>query len=440
MKGLLGWVKSNLLIVVPLLLAVIALPVAIYFSSGWNKKIHDKVDADVKTAESSLNAKVSYSIPQSVPGKPPISASAVPNATANAKARELLEEAVNDSAEVREIVVTHNSQGKDRQMLIGGGGSIERLFPEPGSVSESVALREKLHKTRPQTYQQMLADHGAGAPPNAENVLARLVAARDEEVSRLLSTRVEQKLTAEEEDQIREKLSAMRVERYRTDARSLSFYATNDVFDPPLEWKTTDLPEMDLAWDWQHTYWMHCDILDAIEKANTDRLTGVRRTVETAPVKRVESIRIKPLFAPKDDRPGGEPVTSEPVAEDLTVAVAPDYSERHTGRAAWPTKPNGFFDIREAEVTLIADSASLPRIIDAFNSTNFMTITAMAMADHDAHADLGAGYYYGAADLVRVRLTVETVWIRSWVKRYMPPVVREKMGIAPDPAPTPEGA
>ena len=57
MKGLLGWVKSNLLIVVPLLLAVIALPVAIYFSSGWNKKIHDKVDADVKTAESRPNEK-----------------------------------------------------------------------------------------------------------------------------------------------------------------------------------------------------------------------------------------------------------------------------------------------------------------------------------------------------------------------------------------------
>ena len=43
MKGLLGWVKSNLLIVVPLVLAIIAMPVGIYFSSGWNKKIREKV-------------------------------------------------------------------------------------------------------------------------------------------------------------------------------------------------------------------------------------------------------------------------------------------------------------------------------------------------------------------------------------------------------------
>ncbi|MCA9282340.1 MAG: hypothetical protein H6812_00920 [Phycisphaeraceae bacterium] len=443
MKGLLGWVKSNLLIVVPLVLAIIAMPVGIYFSSGWNKKIREKVSADVRQAESSLNAKVTYTIPQSVPGEKEINVSLVPNATANARAKELLEQVVADSAEVREIVVSHNSKGKDGQLLIGGPGSPDRLFPEPAGESQRVSLLEKLHKSRPQTYQKMLADHGAGAPPNAENVLARLVAARDEEVSRILSTRVEQKLTAEEEQQIRERLSAMRVERYRTDARSLSFYATNAIFDPPLEWNSRDLPEMDLAWDWQHTYWMHCDIFDAIEKANTNPRTGVRETVEYAPVKRVESIRIRPLFAPKDDRGGpntGEPAPTETVAEDLTQAIAPDYSERHTGRIAWPSKPNGFFDIREAEVTLIADSASLPRIIDAFNSTNFMTVASTTIVDHDAHADLASGYYYGAADLVRVRLTLETIWIRAWVKRFMPPVVRERLGVAPDPASEPEGA
>lgn len=441
MKGLLGWVKSNLLIVVPLVLAIIALPLAIYFSSGWNKKIRTEVDAEVKKATQSLNATVNYDIPTTVPGVQPISKRMVPNATATAKAQQLLNEVVTDSARAREIVVEENALNKDRQMLIGGPGSSQPLFPQPASESDRVTLLERLYKTRPDTYAKMLAESGAGAPPNAENVMARLVALRDEEVNRILSTRVEQKLTPEEEQQVRERLSAQRVERYQADARRISFYATPEVFDPPVRWNSTDLPSIETAWDWQHMFWIHADIIDAIERANSDSLTEVRQSVENAPVKRVESISVQPLFSPETDRgapsPADAPPSTGPVSEDLTQPVAKDYSERHTGRIAWPKAPNAFFDIREAQVTLIADSSELPRIIDAFNSTNFMTVVGMTFSDHDAHADLQQGYYYGPADLVRVRLRIETIWLRSWIKQFMPPTVRERLGIAPDPEPAP---
>ncbi len=447
MKGVLGWVKSNLLIVIPLLIAVLAAPVMIYFSSGWNAKIRTKSTADTIAAMNSLDVTVNYELPQTVPGQPPISVRMNPNKSANERGGSLLEDIVLDSGKVRDIAIDHNRRGKPETLLIGGGGSAEKLFPAAPNESERVRLLTKLASVRPQAYEKLLADANAGSPPSGDNLRARLQSLRDEEVNRIVSARVEQKLTAEEEAQIRERLSAERMDIYQRAARELSFYASVGVFQPPVAPVAGRFPTIEHAWDWQHIFWIHSDVIAALAKANSDRLTGWL-PVTQAPVKRVVSVSVKPIFAPAEsDRPGSsgpggsdqptDAAASGPVSEDLTQAVPADFTKRHTGRNAWPEAPNGFFDIREVELVVIVDSNGLPAIIDAINSTNFMTVTALSFDEHNAHADLADGYFYGAAHVVRARITVETIWLRAWMKEYMPASVRERLGIAPDPEPAP---
>ena len=54
---------------------------------------------------------------------------------------------------------------------------------------------------------------------------------------------------------------------------------------------------------------------------------------------------------------------------------------------------------------------------------------------HDPAQDLREGFWYGGDALVEARLTVETVWLRSWQKPLMPRKVRDALGIAPDAPP-----
>ena len=45
---------------------------------------------------------------------------------------------------------------------------------------------------------------------------------------------------------------------------------------------------------------------------------------------------------------------------------------------------------------------------------------------------ISQGYYIGTDYPVRVEMEIETLWLRSWTKAYMPPAVREQLGIPED--------
>src|SRR5690606_29013197 len=130
-----------------------------------------------------------------------------PNASATARAAQQLAKIVKDSADARDIVVEHNRQGKPDHLLIGSDDPSETLFPAARNESERVRLLTKLATVRPKKYEELLAEAHAGSPPGADNTRARLQSLRDQEVNRVLSGRVDQKLTPDEEKRIRERLS-----------------------------------------------------------------------------------------------------------------------------------------------------------------------------------------------------------------------------------------
>ena len=90
MKKVLNIIKSNLLIVIVMVVTILALPAMIFFSSKWAASIHEEVE---KRESSNIRAidgiTVTYEIPAVVPGEEAVSIRATPNKTTTERVAEL---------------------------------------------------------------------------------------------------------------------------------------------------------------------------------------------------------------------------------------------------------------------------------------------------------------------------------------------------------------
>ncbi len=425
MKKVLNLIKSNLLVVIVMFVTILALPAMIFFSSKWGAAIHTEVEdresGNIRTID---GITVTYEIPAVVPGEDSISIRATPNKATTEQVAELRRLIFEQSEAIREEAIAYNRAGKHPL--------IDALFPEPANESARTRLRSRMVDVWPRAHDSLADEMRWGTPLPDSVLLKDLQRLQEDEIKRIVSRRESQDLTPEEHETLRELLSSRRLDLYRAAASRLSAYAEPNVFAGVVDWPQGDLPELDQLWEWQFLYWIHEDIARAIQSANTDQ-NGDWLPVFRAPARHVLSIVVEPWSY----RPGqGEPVGELDDAKQIT----PDYERSYTGRASWPNAVNPFFDVRYAEVDLVAASDRLPDILRAFRTTNLMAVIDFDIQEFDPVSALERGYYYGGDHLVRVHFRIETVWLRHWMKPLMPPSVREAMGIPPDPEQTDENA
>jgi hypothetical protein len=123
------------------------------------------------------------------------------------------------------------------------------------------------------------------------------------------------------------------------------------------------------------------------------------------------------------------------VSADPDAPIEANYAVSPTGRAGWPDVPNGLYDLRYATVTVIVDANRIPVLLSAFGDTNFMSVADLDVQAFDRFDDAAQGFYYGSDPLVIATIRVESVWIRSWMKPWMPTSVRDQLGIPADAPP-----
>jgi hypothetical protein len=423
-KKVLNIIKANLLVFIVMVVTLLALPAMIFFSTKWGTEIRKEVEKRESSNIKAIDAlTVNYEVPAVIPGEEAISVRTTPNKATTDKVAELRRRIFEQSQGVRDEAVAHNSSGK--VLLIDGPTAAERLFPEPANESARTHLRSDMVGLWPRAHDQLVEDARWGTPPEASAILADLQRFQNEEVKRIVSNREAQGLTEGEDAELLAKLSDRRLDLYRGSASRFSAYAEPGVFAGVFEWPDGDLPELDQLWEWQFLYWMHEDIVRAIGAANADK-NDDWLPVYRAPIRHVLSVVVEPwMYSPGQGEPVGEINDKD--------QLAPDYSRSHSGRTSWPNSPNPFYDLRYAEVDLIAASDQLPEILRAFRSTNLMTVTDFDVDEFDPAPALEQGYYYGGSHLVRVHLRIEAIWLRQWMKPLMPASVREAMGIPADP-------
>ncbi|MFG0273648.1 MAG: hypothetical protein ACF8QF_01190 [Phycisphaerales bacterium] len=420
MKPVLDWVKSNLVVVICVAVVIISLPVALFFSMGMNKKLVERVQAQVGADERELQGlDVNYSAESLDPATPAVDFRRAPNEATTQALKAFMDRVEEASAEVVEAAVAINSEGKDLLM--------EGFFPQP--ERNALAMRQRWGELWVPAHRRLIDEAEAGAPLPNDQVASEVRREYERRVDSLVSTRADKQLTPDEVAQLRAQMTQVRLDIYKRRAADLTAYASPGVFAYVEAPDPTQPVSLERAWDMQHRYWIHEDILQAVLAANTDPVSGWRQRVPEGVVKRIESIAVLPWYFESFAAAGPAPSPAAP--------IQPDYEVSLTGRTSWPGQPNGLYDARFADVSMLVSSARLPQLIEAISSTNLMTVVSLNLSAVDMKQDLEAGYFYGDDHVVRATMRIETLWLRPWMEPLMPDGVKQALGV-PMPAPTGE--
>tara|TARA_E500000318_G_scaffold1676_8_gene2310 strand:- start:4847 stop:6211 length:1365 start_codon:yes stop_codon:yes gene_type:complete len=441
----LGFIKGNLIIVISIVLILALLPVGYVFSSKWNASVSEKVKGAYDSEKRSLTSsgKVNYALPAVLEGEQDISESRAPNDAVTAFYEEAKQARI---AQVEDVVErgTSFNQGDHVEIVPG-------LLPKAPNARERQRLGRTMSEAiagtpdTPSIYQRKLRRINAGAPPSVPALATMLDQYKNQLEQEYRSANAQGQVSQEQQSEIQEKLTARRLNEYISRAKSLTFYCSprafvngsvtgeittvgNDGFSivPATNWPPSQVTES-VAFTWLWDFWVISDILDAAAKANMNAASGAM-PVPDAPVKRVELIRVSALDVASgasgtDDDVSGRGFPRGNSSDDPISTTQGSFTGREGGTANSP------FDLRQVEVTAVVASKDLPKFLDSFSKVNFMTVTDVDLEEVDVWADLEQGFYYGTDHVVRARVKVETVWLRSWTTPIMPDPVKEALGI-----------
>jgi len=422
-----AWLKSNIpivVLVVVMIAAAVALPI---ISSGMNKSLREEVQKRASNDGTLARIETArYEITQ--PGEAPIKSTG----PANPKTIDVLSEyekrLTGDVAEVRDFILSRNRQ--NRNVLIS------ELFPDPPADWRDrlqfqfwrALMNDNIADLG--AYPKLLNEVRAGTPPTPESLQADLRRADELFRTQKLAKAASDSLNADEQEELRAQLREVRMGKYSERAQRLAMYASLNAIDAPTWNETTNL-EVRQVFDWQWQLWIKQDILRALYKANEDY-----DSLLYGPVKRVRWLTVTPLPTPANTGStatpsspfGGTAPAAAPAAQAGTGGAAPDakleaprdYSASYTGRVS-----NALYDVRRVRLQIVVDTARIPEVLDALARQNLMTVLDLKMHPTDAYADLEDGYVYGANTTSDLDLTIETIWLREWTSQLMPPQVKE---------------
>lgn len=449
MKKVLAWVKGHLLIVICSALMVILLPAGFVVSGILNKSVRTKAGAAFSESKRKIDgvAKVTYALPAVFEGEPAVEESRAPNEAVTRFFAERREARQIQVAQVVERAVEANRRGY--RPLIDG------LLPKAESERERLRKLRELaraligdEQTRG-AYQRMLEKINAGSPVDSGELASTLSEWATDEQQRRAANAGEDKISESQQEALTEELTQRRLAALAQRASEISVYADASAILGPAEPGASQIPEVipeaaseadTFVWQWDA--WVIESVLDAVAAANTDAIgspTGVPESV----VKRVERVSVEApvLSAPTDGSEfgGGQParggVAGGGAGGPGDVGGLP-WSPTHTKRAS---VPDDDAEVRMVRLTAVVAPERLPRFIDALARTNFMTVTGVRLSPVDPGAELAAGYFFGAEHVARAEILIETVWLRAWLKEFMPAPVRAGLGI-PEDAPAEDGS
>jgi len=436
MKGVLGWVKGHLVVVISVIVAIAALPALLFVSSGMNASLKQEVEEEIGSQQRALQQiNVEYAAEPLDPTEQPVSFSAVPNEATTRAMERVLRERDQAATRTLELAVERNRAGKT-PMLDG-------LFPSP-DPAQAAAKRQAAPRAWVSAHRALLREHNAAGPLEASELRIFLETRQAQEREKRLSTLGVSELPAEAAQEIAETLKNSRLERLRSRAQDHAFYASMNTFEGVALPESAELASIEEIWDWQHRLWIAADIVRAAAVANDNPATGIVLTPDDRPVKRLVSIAITPWSygsgadAEEDDRSsrsrrsrGRQAPASASAAGDLATPIRTDFNASLTGRAGWPLASNPLYTARYARVVAILDGAGVQRFIDALESVNFMTVVDLDLAAVSPAEGLVEGYAYGGGSLVRAEMVVETLWLHEWMAELAPDPVRDAMGLPP---------
>jgi hypothetical protein len=402
-KPVMDWVKSNVAVVVLSAVIILVLPLAFVGSTYWSGKIKKSRQNAVTQANNDLNAlRVTYTLNSPLPGGAPITKSAdVPNSELTKFFKEKKQA---QEQQVGQVVTIAEEINRKKPLMEG-------FFPDAAGPDKRLEMAYLVVGGRgnPSVYEKLLKSINAGGPADPNSLAQSITELKQQMLDKVRSESGREQMSQEEQEETAKQLAGHRLAAYREHASEISVYATADCLPGEVpQALPSEPPPIEQCFRWQWDYWVIEDLLRAVEAANTS--DGRRQSVLNAPIKRVERITLSPMGWSQGD-------------PNVQAQGGPAGPASITGRQSGGG--GGLYDIRNAELTLVVASERLPEVMNAISRTNFMTVTGMSISSVDDWTELEDGYYYGTDHVVRVRIPVETVWLRSWTVPLMPQRIKE---------------
>jgi len=471
MKSVLNWIKSNVITVIAILVAIASIVVLVWVQ-GQDAKLRDQAAANGKDLRDLRGySRQNIEVPPLRANLTPDQVSGVTINQSTIDAYQAIVENIDAEGDrIRQAVIDHNRA--NHTVLLEG------LFPETTNATILLNARRAYVDAFPDMLRPHSADAqgprlDAGMPPDqlaidaAMATLEENLAGVDMPINTLGggrdlgrdagASRVSEELQAELIEEKRKQLVGLLNNR----ARSIHLYAATDVpitsGDSPFqvgEWALSQAtPSPQQLWEGQLELWIQQDLARAIATANRVGKPGT--SVVEAPVKRLIRMEVIPGYVGQHTAGGmgigaetrgsrrvggtrgqrgvgagdsnmyGLPETG--VINNLNAPPSDNFSVSHTGRTS-----NGIYDVRHARLTLIVDYQKLPLLYEAINRINLMTVLDTQITQVDEYEALQEGFVYGSGDAVEATILVETLWLRGWTEALMPPAVKEYVGVTSD--------
>ena len=440
-KSVMAWVKANPASVASIAVMLVAPAVTWWFASDIKA---ERVRAAESRAQEwgNLEKLEKASIEITLPGRAPEQMTGT-----------VTEKSVNAykalAARLKEDAVAVHQRARD----INQAGRTKLIADIRVTKDNSSVIAEEVYEAVRARAAAVLKELKVVAPPPDQRLVDDLQRRQDAFIA--AERKTERKaLDAEQLKRLQESLAETRLQLYADTAGSAAMYGDMSVFSLPETASEAGTPPSEARmFDWQWSLWIQEDILHALAAANAGS-----RCVIDAPVKRVISIAVGkdvPMKRPgAAEGEGGEAPPAEggeaPPAEggeappadgsappeaglvpqaptyppiDLKAPVNYDFSGSFTGRVS-----NPLYDVRKVTVRVIVSTSRIPALVNALAKRNFMTVTDMVVASADAFDAADLGYIYGAEPVSEVTLSIETVWLKSWLARLMPPELQKSRG------------
>lgn len=193
-------------------------------------------------------------------------------------------------------------------------------------------------------------------------------------------------------------------------------------------------PAPEDVWYAQLGLWIQQDLANAIADANS-----ASKNILDAEVKRLIAIRLDTpdklyVLSMATGAPGAvATVTGIPSALDETKVIPPDFTVAQTGRYS-----NGMYDVFHFTLVVDVDASKVNQFIETLSNSKdssgvphhrLITVLSQNLYALDPEIESSYGYLYGRGSTVRLELTGEILFMRSWTKDLMPEPVKLHLGL-----------
>ncbi len=139
-------------------------------------------------------------------------------------------------------------------------------------------------------------------------------------------------------------------------------------------------------------------------------------------------------MTPPPPPPGGEAsAAAGPNMGDANGALPKNFQLSPTGRIS-----NALYDTVQFELELIVDAGSVSQVLSSIEAGQYITVMQLESIDPvDSALYRGQGYFFGDRPCVRIKMRCEDLFMREWLKEFVPTSLKTILGYPPPQAAAP---